>query len=152
MLVDVQEFEEKMETFLRNRKAAGGVLQTSEEGLTAQPFGMSLAFVGLLFAVLASGCQSSNLPGKERELTSQVYSTYALELGFSAFHANLEPSLLFLPMFADDQFRVATNPRSHEDPFDHWKCLILQHESWCFLCPSRYVDSHLYQQQAGLTQ
>lgn len=82
VLVDVPEFEEKMETFLRNRKAAGGVLQTSDDGLTAQPFGMSLAFIGLLFAVLASGCQSSNLPGKERELTSQVYSTYALELGF----------------------------------------------------------------------
>lgn len=36
-------------------------------------FGLSLAFLGLLFAVLASGCQSSDIPGKERELTSQVY-------------------------------------------------------------------------------
>lgn len=40
---------------------------------TNKPFGASVAYLGLLFAVLASGCQSSDLPSKERELTSQVY-------------------------------------------------------------------------------
>ncbi|KAJ5621003.1 hypothetical protein N7510_004987 [Penicillium lagena] len=38
-----------------------------------KPFGVSIAYLGLLFAVLASGCQSSDLASKERELTSQVY-------------------------------------------------------------------------------
>lgn len=67
-------FEKNLQTFLQNRAAAGGVLKTGEDrGLSQRPFGMNLAFIGLLFAVLASGCQSSDLPGKERELTSQVY-------------------------------------------------------------------------------
>lgn len=39
---------------------------------------MPTAFVGLLFAVLAAGCQSSDMPGKERELTSQVYGMYGV--------------------------------------------------------------------------
>ncbi|KAL2369956.1 hypothetical protein RJ035_007876 [Blastomyces gilchristii] len=50
----------------------GGLQQGSSED-TDKPYGMSLAFVGLLFAALAAGCQSSDLPSKERELTSQVY-------------------------------------------------------------------------------
>ncbi|KAH8701968.1 putative C6 transcription factor [Talaromyces proteolyticus] len=74
VLVDVPGFEQNLETFLQNRAAAGGVLRTDDDRFLSQgPFGMSLAFIGLLFAVLASGCQSSDLPGKERELTSQVY-------------------------------------------------------------------------------
>ncbi|CRG87532.1 Oleate activated transcription factor 3 [Talaromyces islandicus] len=74
VLVDVPGFEKNLETFLRNRAAAGGVLKTGDSRLLPQrPFGMDLAFIGLLFAVLASGCQSSDLPAKERELTSQVY-------------------------------------------------------------------------------
>ncbi|EED17755.1 C6 transcription factor, putative [Talaromyces stipitatus ATCC 10500] len=74
VLVDVPGFEANLHTFLRNRSAAGGVFKQGEDrGLSQRPFGMSLAFVGSLFAVLASGCQSSDLPGKERELTSQVY-------------------------------------------------------------------------------
>lgn len=40
------------------------------------PFGVSIAYLGLLFAILASGCQSSDLGSKERELTSQVYGTF----------------------------------------------------------------------------
>ncbi|EEA24081.1 hypothetical protein TMatcc_007154 [Talaromyces marneffei ATCC 18224] len=74
VLVDVPEFEKNLHTFLQNRNAAGGVLKHGEErGLSESPFGTNLAFIGLLFAVMASGCQSSDLPGKERELTSQVY-------------------------------------------------------------------------------
>jgi hypothetical protein len=69
VLVDVPAFEENLEMFLQNRAAAGGGLKTQ------RPFGINLAFIGLLFAVLASGCQSSDLPAKERELTSQVYGT-----------------------------------------------------------------------------
>lgn len=72
--MDVPEFEKNLHTFLQNRNAAGGIPKQDEDrGLSQRPFGMNLAFIGLLFAVMASGCQSSDLPGKERELTSQVY-------------------------------------------------------------------------------
>lgn len=50
----------------------GGIYHTDSDP-TQGAFGVSLAYLGLLFAVLASGCQSSDLPAKERELTSQVY-------------------------------------------------------------------------------
>lgn len=41
-----------------------------------KPFGMSLGFLSLLFAILASGCQLSDLPASERELTSWVYGSF----------------------------------------------------------------------------
>jgi len=72
VLPDVNQFEKNLDTLLRNRAAAGGVYKAGDDQVQ-KPFGMSLAFLGLLFAVLASGCQSSDLPSKERELTSQVY-------------------------------------------------------------------------------
>jgi hypothetical protein len=63
---------------LHNRTATGGVYRADNDQ-AQRPFGISIAYLGLLFAVLASGCQSSDLPGKERELTSQVYGrTYSV--------------------------------------------------------------------------
>ncbi|EEP79104.1 predicted protein [Uncinocarpus reesii 1704] len=67
VIPDMSNFEENLQMFLRNR--ANGVTAEAID----RPFGMSIAFIGLLFAVLAAGCQSSEMPGKERELTSQVY-------------------------------------------------------------------------------
>lgn len=60
---------------LQNRVAAGGVYRADDDQ-AQRPFGISIAYLGLLFAVLASGCQSSDLPGKERELSSQVYGMH----------------------------------------------------------------------------
>ncbi|KAJ5089079.1 hypothetical protein N7532_007763, partial [Penicillium argentinense] len=72
VLEDVYEFENTLELLLQSRIASGGVYR--EDADEAQnPFGVSIAYLGLLFAVLASGCQSSDLGSKERELTSQVY-------------------------------------------------------------------------------
>jgi hypothetical protein len=83
VLVDVPGFEKNLQTFLQNRAAARGVLKAGDDrGLSQRPFGVNLAFIGLLFAVLASGCQSSDLPGKERELTSQVYGKLTSERFF----------------------------------------------------------------------
>jgi hypothetical protein len=42
-----------------------------------KPFGMDLPFLSLLFAVLASGCQLSDLPSADRELTSWIYGKSA---------------------------------------------------------------------------
>ncbi|KAL4746969.1 hypothetical protein BDW72DRAFT_183794 [Aspergillus terricola var. indicus] len=72
VIEDVVLFERQLDLLLHNRNAAGGVYKANDDH-AQRPFGMSIAFLGLLFAVLASGCQSSDLPGKERELSSQVY-------------------------------------------------------------------------------
>ncbi|PTU21124.1 hypothetical protein P175DRAFT_0459324 [Aspergillus ochraceoroseus IBT 24754] len=72
VLEDVVQFEWNVDLLLRNRVAMGGVYRADNDQ-TQRPFGVTIAYLGLLFAVLASGCQSSDLPGKERELTSQVY-------------------------------------------------------------------------------
>ena len=79
MLGDIPQFEMYLDLVLQNRAAMGGVYQV-DANQTQKPFGVSIAFLGLLFAVLASGCQSSDIPGKERELTSQVYGTLCLRM------------------------------------------------------------------------
>lgn len=72
VIEDLPNFEMHLNHLLRNRSATGGVYRAGDDQ-AQRPFGVSIAYLGLLFAVLASGCQSSDLPGKERELTSQVY-------------------------------------------------------------------------------
>ncbi|KAJ5524150.1 hypothetical protein N7494_010800 [Penicillium frequentans] len=72
VIEDIHDFENNLELLLQNRIASGGVYR--EDADEAQnPFGVSIAYLGLLFSVLASGTQSSDLGSKERELTSQVY-------------------------------------------------------------------------------
>ncbi|OAX77745.1 hypothetical protein ACJ72_07952, partial [Emergomyces africanus] len=72
VIPDIEQFEANLDTLLQNRALWGGLHPESSDE-TDKPYGMSLAFIGLLFAALAAGCQSSDLPSKERELTSQVY-------------------------------------------------------------------------------
>jgi hypothetical protein len=71
-VVDICQFESDLTHFLINRaNRAGNMIG---ESLTEQNvYGMNLHWVGLLFATLASGCQYSGIPRKERQLTSQVY-------------------------------------------------------------------------------
>ena len=77
-VADPAQFEQDMTAFLMNRsnyrEMDTGVDGQPMPGVTEQMlYDKDLNWVGLLFAVLASGCQCSNLPRKERELTSQVY-------------------------------------------------------------------------------
>lgn len=72
VLSDVAEAERNLHRLLRNRAQAGGGYRPDANGLV-KPFGMSLGFLSLLFAILASGCQLSDLSASERELTSWVY-------------------------------------------------------------------------------
>lgn len=76
VLPDTASFEANLNTLLTHRTFSGGLHLPSTDGVE-RPFGVSLSWLGLLFAVLASGTQFSNLPAKERELTSQVYSNVA---------------------------------------------------------------------------
>ncbi|KAF2147141.1 uncharacterized protein K452DRAFT_217301 [Aplosporella prunicola CBS 121167] len=105
-VADIEKLESELLRFLITR----GGSRTNEEdgsvtgvtGVTEQSiFGKDLHWVGLLFAVLASGCQCSALPRKERELTSQVYVCCSFEcLRSTNFlsHSSLESiqSLLIL--------------------------------------------------------
>jgi hypothetical protein len=76
-IVDLRQFESDLTHFLVNR--AGKAANINSEPLSAQNvYGMSLHWVGLLFATLASGCQCSGISRKERQLTSQVYGKETL--------------------------------------------------------------------------
>jgi len=78
-VADPAAFEHDLTTFLRGRTAYRD-LENNDDlpgliGVTEQSmYDKDYTRIGLLFAVLASGCQCSSLPRKERELTSQVYS------------------------------------------------------------------------------
>ncbi|OQD88359.1 hypothetical protein PENANT_c004G00759 [Penicillium antarcticum] len=72
VLEDVSAFENTLELLIQTRTSVGGEYRTDTHE-AENPFGVSIAYLGLLFAILASGCQSSDLGSKERELTSQVY-------------------------------------------------------------------------------
>ncbi|KAK3724353.1 hypothetical protein LTR37_000977 [Vermiconidia calcicola] len=82
-IASVEELESAIPEFLNNRAAQFG----SPGGVTEQQiYGKSFNWLGLLFAVLASGAQCSGMPRKERELTSQVYICCSFEcLRFTNF-------------------------------------------------------------------
>lgn len=74
---DVAAFEADLTRFLMTRASYRDMnIQRDETlpGVTEQTiYDQDLHWIGLMFAILASGCQCSTLPRKERELTSQVY-------------------------------------------------------------------------------
>jgi len=71
-IINMQRFEAEVTHFLVTRGAEA--VNPHQPPLTAQGvYGKSVHWLGLLFACLASGCQCSNLPRRERQLTSQVY-------------------------------------------------------------------------------
>lgn len=76
VLPDLNALELKTGRLLEGRRRAGGVYKPDANGLV-KPFGMDLPFLSLLFAVLASGCQLSDLPSADRELTSWIYGTFS---------------------------------------------------------------------------
>ncbi|KAJ5591476.1 uncharacterized protein N7459_001845 [Penicillium hispanicum] len=78
VLPDVDELERKSNQLLEGRRRVGGVYKPDANGLV-KPFGMDLPFLSLLFAILASGCQLSDLAERDRELTSWVYVSCAYQ-------------------------------------------------------------------------
>ncbi|KAK8242473.1 fungal-specific transcription factor domain-containing protein [Phyllosticta capitalensis] len=79
-VADIEKLESELLRFLISRGSSRTNEDGSITGVTEQSiFGKDLHWVGLLFAVLASGCQCSALPRKERELTSQVYVCCSFE-------------------------------------------------------------------------
>lgn len=70
VIPDTGSFEDTLTFMLSNRARA---LRDNLELDPNKPYGVSLPWLSLVFAVFASGSQSSDRPAKERELTSQVY-------------------------------------------------------------------------------
>ncbi|KAF2203891.1 hypothetical protein GQ43DRAFT_461173 [Delitschia confertaspora ATCC 74209] len=94
-VADVEQFESDLLLFLINRASSQTGSGVTEEAI----FGKNFHWIGLLFAILASGCQCSTLARKERELTSQVYICCSFEcLRFTNFlsHATLESIQILL--------------------------------------------------------
>lgn len=89
VLSDVPRLKRNTRQLLENRRRAGGVYRPDANGLV-KPFGTDLAFLSLLFAVIASGSQLSDKPENERELTSWVYG---------ASHSNIARVVLTLLQF-----------------------------------------------------
>ncbi|KAI9708351.1 MAG: hypothetical protein M1820_004055 [Bogoriella megaspora] len=88
-VVDIQQMEADLTQFLLTRANTKDDDAVTEESI----FGMSLHWVGMMFAVLASGCQCSSMARKERELTAQVWVCCSFEclrlINYFA-HSNLE--------------------------------------------------------------
>lgn len=77
-VVDISQFEHDLTNFIIKRAASGS--DTEFEVLNDQNvWGKTIHWIGLLFSILASGCQTSSLPRKERQLTSQVYGEHAID-------------------------------------------------------------------------
>jgi hypothetical protein len=87
VILDIEKFESELLLFLINRASSPSLESEGKSGQANQTiYGQSLRWVGLLFAVLGSGCQCSALARKERELTSQVYVCCSFEcLRFTNF-------------------------------------------------------------------
>lgn len=67
----IERFESDLLQFLSNRRMAQTTGQPEITGETM--YGMPLRWVALLFAAFAGGIQFSAMPGKDRDLLSQVY-------------------------------------------------------------------------------
>jgi hypothetical protein len=98
VIPDTASFEANLNTLFTHRAFSGGIHYPSEDGVE-RPFGVNLSWLGLLFAVLASGSQSSNLPAKERELTSQVYSKATMAARLSKKQSLLFQSVVLTRLF-----------------------------------------------------
>jgi len=87
---DAQAFDQTLNYLLQQR---AHMTRTGAEIDPNRPYGVSLPWLALLFAVLASGSQSTGRLAKERELTSQVYiccSYQALRMSNFLTHPQLE--------------------------------------------------------------
>lgn len=124
VLSDLDKLERDTRRLLQGRLAAGGVYRPDANGLM-KPFGMGLPFLSLLFAVLASGCQLSDLPESERELTSWVYGLWSFLCCITSSHAHLRPSILLIPVSADAELCLPTNDGDHPSPVDNQQCFVV---------------------------
>ncbi|ETI27064.1 hypothetical protein G647_09746 [Cladophialophora carrionii CBS 160.54] len=77
-VVDIDQLEADLTQFLISRSSQQLPIDNYVNA-SSTVYGKSLHWLSLMFACLASGCQASSLPRKERHLTSQVYVCCAYE-------------------------------------------------------------------------
>lgn len=134
--------EEQLEILLKTRALNGRSSQQQQQQQQEkldQIYGVDLRIVGLLFAVMASGSQSSNLTAKERELMSQVYSMFCNQEKSSAGPKLTMSSLLRISMSSNDQFCLCSDLGSDSDHGHHLQRARIQHESRHLIYHARYV-------------
>lgn len=78
-IADIPGMEYDLINFLANRRNNGEISSDGSAIDTQKAYGKDLHWIGLLFAALASGCQCSGRPRKERQLMSQVFVCCAYE-------------------------------------------------------------------------
>ncbi|TID26976.1 c6 transcription [Venturia nashicola] len=78
-VADVPGLEYELIKFLTNRRNHSEIISDGNPIETQKAYGKDLHWIGLLFATLASGCQCSGRPRKERQLMSQVWVCCAYE-------------------------------------------------------------------------
>jgi hypothetical protein len=125
VLPDIDRFERDVDLLLRGRSRNG--ISTNNTIGAAEPFGFTTTFVGVLFAVLASGCQVSDLPKKERVFLCQVFGQSSITIAL--FSLLMLFSFLRLPMSAKRKLPISSIGGSDSSPLDYRRCLIVQHES-----------------------
>lgn len=101
VVADMDAFENTLNYLLMQRT------EHQRQGIeidATKPYGVSMPWLALLFAVLASGAQSTSRTAKERELTSQVYSKFTEH---NVFTQLTNSSLLFLPSTTNGEFLIS---------------------------------------------
>lgn len=121
VLPDVDHFEDNLKQLLEGRRRAGGMYEPDKSGLI-KPFGMSISFLSLCFAVLASGCQLSDLPGIQREMTSWIYGKPFLAKTWMIVD---NASVLLLPVSAHAELCITAFCGNHPGSVDYQQCAIL---------------------------
>ncbi|KAK5191036.1 hypothetical protein LTR92_009248 [Exophiala xenobiotica] len=71
-VVNIDRFETEMPRFLVTRSSRRSQVDAYVDQ-SSEIYGQTVHWLSLFFACLASGCQCSSLPRKERQLTAQVY-------------------------------------------------------------------------------
>jgi hypothetical protein len=72
VILDSQRLEDNVNSLLLSRILSGGEPDFGHDSLKPV-FGQSISFLGLLFAVLASGYQFSDFPNDERSDGTHIY-------------------------------------------------------------------------------
>lgn len=122
VIADFDGFQKNVNTFLENR-ALQGLCANNHMAPSVAPYGFSISFIGILFAILASGCQVSDFSRKERTSMCQLYGRLCKYLGLSCYDkiAN-NVSIVCISMSSEWQLSIAAKHGGHPDLVDYWRC------------------------------
>lgn len=79
VIADFDRFQKDVQTFLETRSLQG-LCANNPMAPSGATYGFSISFIGILFAVLASGCQVSDFSRKERTSMCQLYGRLCIAI------------------------------------------------------------------------